>query len=166
MSFDPLRTLQVLQDHEVRYVLIGGLAGQVRGAPLTTQDIDVCYERSPDNLARLAAALVALNARLRVAHVDEDLPFILDARTLAAGDSFTFTTDAGDVDVLGTPLGTRGYDDLVQGAEEFDLGEGLRVKVVSIDDLIRMKEHAGRGKDRVHLEVLAALQEELDRPDE
>jgi hypothetical protein len=44
--------------------------------------------------------------------VDADVPFMLDAKTLRMGDSFTFETDAGDLDILATPAGTRGYDEL------------------------------------------------------
>lgn len=158
-TFDPTLALRVLNRHEVRYVLIGGLASEVLGAPVGTNDIDVCYQRTAENMDRLAQALTELNAKLRVARVDEDLPFILDGRTLAAGDSFTFVTDAGDLDVLGTPSGTAGFRDLDARATTYDLGEELVVRVVSLDDLIRMKEAAGRRKDKVHLEVLAALKE-------
>ena len=91
------------------------------------------------------------------------MPFILDARTLRAGDSFTFETDAGDLDIIGTPAGTRGYDELIRTAEEQDLG-GLKIKVASIDALIQMKRAAGRPKDLIEVEVLAALREEIDRP--
>src|SRR4051794_36164243 len=106
--FDPLLALRVLNRHGVRYVVIGGFAGDLLGAPLNTNDLDICYERTADNMERLAAALKELGATLRVAGVDEDLPFILDAKTLAAGDSFTFETEAGALDVLGTPSGTSG----------------------------------------------------------
>lgn len=161
VPFDPTRALRVLNAHEVRYVLIGGLAGELMGAPLATNDLDICYERSPENMARLASALQELGAKLRVAGVDEDLPFVLDGRTLAAGDSFTFVSDAGDLDVLATPSGTGGFRDLDASATAFDLGEGLVVRVTSLDDLIRMKEASGRPKDQVHLHVLAVLRETI-----
>ncbi len=164
-EFDPLRALRVLDEHGVRYVLIGGLAAASRGAPIATQDLDVCYERRPENMERLAAALTELGARLRVAQVDEDLPFVLDARTLAAGDTFTFVTTAGDIDVLATPSGTNGFDGLVERADRFDLGEGLEVLVASLDDLIAMKEASARPKDKSHLRVLRALAEEVEQPD-
>jgi hypothetical protein len=90
------------------------------------------------------------------------LPFQLDARTLLAGDSFTFVTDAGDFDLLGTPEGTGGYEDLARTAVKTDL-DGLVVLVASIDDLIRMKKAAGRPKDLIELEVLGALRDEIDR---
>jgi hypothetical protein len=69
-------------------------------------------------------------------------------------------TRLGDFDVLGTPSGTRGYDDLVRSAETVDVG-GRSVLVASVDDLIRMKRAAGRPKDLVEVEILGALREEL-----
>lgn len=161
-QFDPAQAFRTFADHGVRYLVVGGLAGEILGAPIATNDLDICYERTPDNMERLAAALVSLGAKLRVANVEDDLPFILDARSLAAGDCFTFRSEVGDIDVLVTPSGTAGYSDLVQRATAYDLGSGLVVNVVSLDDLIRMKEAAGRAKDRAHLEVLAALKEMVD----
>ena len=76
--------------------MIGGLAAAMHGSPTVTVDIDICYEREPANLARLASALAEVYARLRDA--PEDPPFRLDARSLANGDSFTFETDDGPLD--------------------------------------------------------------------
>lgn len=160
-AFDPANAFRTLNRHEVRYVVIGGLASEFLGAAIGTNDIDICYERSPANVDRLAEALKDLHATLRVAGVDEDLPFILDGRTIAAGDSFTFRSDAGDLDVLGTPSGTGGFRDLDARATTYDLGEGLLVRVVGLDDLIRMKEAANRPKDQAHLHVLAALKDRI-----
>lgn len=159
--FDPVLALQVLARHDVRYVVIGGFAGNLLGAPLNTNDLDICYERTQANMDRLAAALIELRATLRVAGVDEDLPFLLDGKTLAAGDSFTFDTDAGALDVLGTPSGTRGHADLAPRAHPVRLGD-LELRVVDLADLMRMKRASGRVKDRMHLEVLTALRETID----
>jgi hypothetical protein len=89
------------------------------------------------------------------------VPFLLDADTLARGDHFTFDTDLGPLDLLGTPAGSNGYDELARNAIEIDL-DGLKVLVTSLDDLMRMKEAAGRPKDLVALENLAALRDELE----
>ena len=159
--FDPLRALRTFNEHRVRYVLIGGYASSVLGAPIITNDVDVCYERTSENMDRLAAALEELHATLRVAGVEEELPFILDGRTIAAGDSFTFNSASGPIDIVGTPSGTGGFRDLDADATTYDLGEGLLVRVVSLDDLIRMKEAASRPKDDAHLHVLAALKQRI-----
>ncbi len=158
-SIDFLGILRVLRKHDVTYVLIGGVAASALGSPSVTQDIDICYERSDQNIERLVAALRALNAHLRGA--DSSLPFRLDAATIRMGDTFTFTTDHGDLDCLGTPAGTDGFRDLSANATTMDL-DGFEVAVVSLDDLIRMKRAAGRPKDRVELEILGALREEVE----
>lgn len=158
-AFDPLRLLQELTDAGVRFVVIGAFAGRLLGSPTLTRDLDVCYARDRANLEALAGVLVRLHARL--GGVDEDVPFRVDARALAAGDSFTLVTDAGDLDILGTPQGTTGYDDLARTATETDL-DGFVVLVTSIDDLIRMKRAAGRPKDLIEVEVLGALRDEID----
>ena len=90
------------------------------------------------------------------------MPFLLDAKTLAMGDCFTFSTDYGPLDVLAIPRGTRGFEELVRNAQPRDLF-GHHVQVASIDDLIRMKRAAGRTKDHLALTVLQALRDELDR---
>lgn len=157
-AFDPLRALRVFDDHGVDFVMIGGLAARLWGSPTVTNDLDVCYSRDRDNLERLAAALTEMEARLR--GVDETVPFLLDAETLRNGDSFTFVTTAGNVDVLATPTGTAGYDDLVAAATTMDLGD-LETRVADVEDLIRMKQAVARPKDLIEVEVLGALREEL-----
>jgi hypothetical protein len=158
--FDPLRALRTLQRHDVKFVVIGGLGARLYGSPSVTNDTDVCYQRSSENLERLAAALRRLHTELRGA--DRDTPFQLDAKTLAAGDRFTFVTDAGNLDILGTPAGVEGFDALVREAKVFRF-DGLTVPVASIEDLISMKRAAGRPKDLIEVEVLGALRDEIAR---
>jgi hypothetical protein len=157
-EFQPEGVIRLLGRHRVRYVLIGGLAAITHGAPLITQDIDACYARDELNLRRIAKALTEVHAELRGA--EPGLPFTLDPKTLRAGDAFTFTTDIGWLDLLGTPAGTTGYEDLARTADAFDLF-GYRVLVASVEDLIRMKRAAGRPKDLLALEELGALRDEL-----
>jgi len=150
----------VLARHGVRFVLIGGFAGKLWGSPTVTTDIDVCYARDNENLDALARALRELGATPRGAPAN--LPLRLDGRTLAAGDHFTLTTRLGELDCLGTPQGSSGFAELDRNAADFDL-EGLTVRVASLDDLIRLKRAAGRPKDRIEVEVLGALREEIER---
>lgn len=159
-TYSPRLTLRTLVEHDVAFVVVGGVAAGLRGSPSVTFDLDVCYARDPANLERLATALRELKARLR--GVDEEVPFLLDAETLAAGDTFTFDTTAGPLDILGTPAGTRGYEELAANADEFDVG-GFTIRVAGLDDLIRMKRAAGRPKDRVEVEILEAVREEVER---
>jgi hypothetical protein len=162
-GFDPLRCLRTLDAFGVEFVLIGGFAGSLFGSELITGDVDICYSRSPENLDRLADALTDLEAELR--GVEERVPFRLEAGALAAGDSFTFTTRCGPLDILGVPAGSDGFEDLRSTATTMDLG-GFRVAVADLEDLIRMKRAAGRPKDLAAVEHLAALRDVIDGVDE
>jgi hypothetical protein len=159
-EFDPLRALATLNRHRVRYVLIGGFAAKLHGSPVLTADIDICYARDDADLERLVSALAELHPTLR--GTDEGLPFRLDVQSIRNGDVFTFVTDTGDLDILGTPAGTTGYEQLARNAVHMDLEE-VDVEVASLDDLIAMKRATGRARDRIHLEILVALRDEIDR---
>ncbi len=159
-DFQPEAVIRLFGRHRLRYVLIGGLAAVAHGSPLVTQDIDICCARTSADLERLAAALREIHAELRGA--EPGLPFVLDARTLERGDTFILATDLGAIDIIGTPAGTFGYDDLARTAEPFDL-YGQRVLIAAIEDLMRMKRAAGRPKDLLLVEELGALREEIDR---
>lgn len=160
-KFDPYPIFEALLRHKVRFVVIGGIAAQLRGAPVTTFDVDICCERTDENLERLASALRELEARLRGPAVPEDLPFRLDAPTLKAGDAFTFATRHGPLDVLGLPGGSEGYEAMVATSSTVSVDD-LSFRIASIDDLIAMKRRADRPKDRAMVEELAALRERLD----
>jgi hypothetical protein len=158
-GFEPFGALRALTDAGVAFVVIGGIGGRLHGSTTITNHLDICYERSPENLDRLVAVLRDADARLR--GVEDHVPFILDAETLAAGDSFTFDTAFGALDILGTPSGTDGFADLAANAVRYELSD-IEVLVASIDDLIAMKQAAGRPKDLIEVEVLGALREEID----
>lgn len=160
-NFNPLGVLTVLNDHAVEYIVIGGIAATVRGSDSVTGDIDICYRRTKENVRRLADALHALHAKLT--NFPEGLPFRLDEHSIWNGDTFTFDTDHGRFDCLANPSGTTGFEDLrVHGTLE-DVG-GTSASICSLDDLIRMKEAAGRIKDRVELEQLYSLRRLLKKP--
>ena len=158
-EFQPGPALEILLEHKVRFVLIGGLAARMHGSPSVTDDLDICYARDRRNLERLSDALVEMRSRLRGA--GPDVPFLLDAATLEAGDHFTFDTTAGALDILGTPVGTDGFDQLNANAVDMRL-DFMTVRVACLEDLIRMKRAAGRPKDRVELEILGALRDEIE----
>jgi hypothetical protein len=156
-AFDPARIMRLLDEHAVAYILVGGLATNLHGYDRVTADMDVCYERSRHNVERLVDVLRELHATPR--GWPADAPFVLDAQTILNGDSFTFSTDAGNLDMLGTPTGSQGYADLVQRVEVYDLGEDLCIQVVGLEDLIRLKRAAGRRKDVDDADALEEIRE-------
>lgn len=150
---DPLR---LLGEYRVNCVIVGGVAAALHGSLLLTNDLDVCYARDAANLARLANALQSVHARLR--NAPEGVPFILDAETLKRGLNFTFTTDMGDLDLLGEVRGVGQYDDVLRGSLIVELF-GCNFNVIDISKLIAAKRAAGRPKDLIALPELEAIQE-------
>ncbi len=142
-------------------MIVGGLAAQAHGSPSLTRDLDICYARDLDNLQGLAATLAELVAVRRGLPADASRMPPLDARTLRGGGLLTLSTTAGDFDLLATPDPGLDYERLRSSAIKATIA-GHEVLVASLDDLIEMKRAAGRPKDRIELEVLGALREELD----
>ena len=153
-SIDPVRILRVLERHRVEYVLIGGVAANVHGYPLPTEDVDITPAGGDANLERLAAALQEVNARLRVPGEPDGVPFQVDATALGRAEIWTLVTEAGDVDVVLRPDGTQGYDDLRRDASREELAPDLTVLVASLADVIRSKEAANRPKDQAQMPAL------------
>jgi hypothetical protein len=145
------RVIQNLKKHGVEFVIIGANAAIAQGAPIGTLDFDFCYRHTKDNCQRVVEALRPFRPRLRGA--PEDLPFKFDAETLVRGCNFTFTTEAGDVDILGHVTGMGGYEDIAKSAVEIEF-MGLPVLVMSLEDVIKSKRAAGRPKDLMQLKAL------------
>ncbi len=162
-EFNPIPVLVRFADADIDFVVIGGVAGGAHGSAYGTEDVDVAYSRAADNLERLAALLRDLGATLRGA--PPDLPFILDARSLAAGGNFTFDTDLGSVDILAFPSGAPAYEVLRANAMEITV-EGRRVLVASLDHLVAMKEAAGRPKDKLHASEYRVISDLQRAPEE
>lgn len=146
--------LEVLLRHEVKFVLIGGLAAVVHGSPIATEDVDVTPEASRDNLARLSTALTELGAQVRFDN--EALPFAHDAESLAAAGVWNLRTSFGDLDISMVPNGTSGYADLVRDSTSVE-AYGLAIPVASLADVIRSKQAANRPKDQRVLPVLREI---------
>jgi hypothetical protein len=161
VTFDPEAIIAALDRHGVRYVIVGGVAARLHGSPTLTEDVDVTPERSTENLTRLAAALEELDARLAAPNAPEGLRVPLDSETFSSP-VMSFSTSAGVVDVVLEVLGVGGHARLDRDAVPYEV-HGIRIRVASLDDIIRSKEAASRPKDRAHLETLRVLREELDR---
>jgi hypothetical protein len=154
-EFDKI--LEALSRHEVRFVLIGGLASVHWGSPFPTEDVDITPERSRDNLDRLSSALTELDARIRTQGEPEGLAFSHTGASLLDAQVWNLTTLYGELDISFVPNGTSGYEDLARDALPESL-YGIEVRVASLADIIRSKQAANRPKDQ---RVLPTLREIL-----
>lgn len=148
--------LESLAHQEVEFIIVGGVAMNLHGSAHVTFDLDICYARHRTNLTRIVAALSPYHPRLR--GLPESLPFIWDEQTLRSGTNFTFTTDLGDLDLLGEVAGVGTYEDALAVSVTVPLYK-IECRVLTIDALIESKRAAGRTKDLLVLPELEALRE-------
>jgi hypothetical protein len=149
-----------LADEQVEFVIVGMMSAVLQGSSLATKDLDLCYRRTPDNIARLVHALGPLDPRPR--GFPADLPFVFDERTILLGSNFTLEIGPESLDLLGVMSGVGGYEEIIDRAIEVEYG-GVRVKALALEDLIRTKTAAGRAKDVAVLPELQALLNEKQR---
>ena len=149
-------TLRLLTQHQVEFVIVGGVATSAHGSSYLTFDLDVAYARTRDNLKHLAAALAPYHPRPR--GFPANLPFIWDEQTISQGTNFTLTTDIGNIDLLGEVIGLGDYERVRDQSVVMNLFN-LQCRVLSLDALITAKRAAGRPKDLLALPELEALRE-------
>jgi predicted nucleotidyltransferase len=152
--------LRELVDGEVEFLLIGGVAVGYHGHIRATKDVDVVPDPDPENLERLARVLRGLEAQVEGADdfAEGELPDPLDPSALERGGNWVLSTRLGRLDVMqwigDTPLWSR----LAPKAIEDQIA-GLSIKVVAFEDLVMLKEMAGRPEDLADLQRLREARE-------
>ena len=160
MTVDLAQVIPPLVRANVDFILIGGMAAILHGSARVTFDVDVVYSRTHENIERLSIALAPHRSYLR--NAPPGLPFAWDTKTIRDGLNFTLTTDLGDIDLLGEVVGGETYNDLLSHSFEVK-AFGVRFKCLDLPTLIRIKEAAGRPKDREAIAELRVLLEETEQ---
>lgn len=133
----------------VEFVVIGGVAAVLRGAPVMTFDLDIVPARDAANAERLQRALAALNARYR-GHRDVEPT----AEDLQRPGHHLLLTRAGPIDVLWLAVGERDFEKLSACSDSLPLREGLEARALRLEEILAMKEQLGREKDLAALPIL------------
>jgi len=147
-----LAMLRCLAHHGVEFIVVGGVGAVLHGSPVTTFDLDIVHARTPDNLARLDAALQEMNAHYRarpdlhptISHLESDGHQLLE-------------TIHGPLDVLGMIGCGENFESLVSHSTLLQAGEGLEFRVLDLETLIRTKEATATEKDQAGLAALREL---------
>jgi hypothetical protein len=166
-TFDLGVLIGTLDDHRVEYMVVGGVAARAYGATRPTHDLDVLVRTTTWNYERLIGALQELGAVLyqhgqavRPSPVPHSMEPHLDL--FKRYGILRWRTSAGDMDtVVDIPVlkrGMRTYDDIGFRAERRSV-DGVEMRVVAFDDMLRSKMTCTRAKDREALRELTLLAE-------
>ena len=157
-----IATLRTLHQGGVEFIVVGGLAAVLQGAPVDTFDVDIVHSRDAANVARLLPVLDALDAIFRMQPERRLRP---NASHLASAGHLNLMTRYGPLDLLRTIGSNLAYEDLVPRSVELDIAEGVRMRVLDLETLIAIKEELGGEKDRAVLPTLRrTLEEKRKRP--
>jgi hypothetical protein len=126
---------ETLARHQAEYLVVGGVAAVLRGAPVSTFDVDIVHSTSPENVARILSALEELDARYRFQ--PELRP---GADHLSSLGHQLLITRFGPLDVPGMIGNRRTYFDLLPLTEEMEVRSGLLVRVLSLEAQIAVAD--------------------------
>ncbi|MGB2930223.1 MAG: hypothetical protein WBB70_15075 [Desulfobacterales bacterium] len=142
--------LEGLIEADVEFILVGGLAAVVQGAPVTTLDIDIVHNQSSENIARLLAFLKSIDA----VHRRPDNSVVRPKEEDISGTGHAlFTTRLGPLDVLAVIEEGRTYQDLLEHTVEIEF-RGHTVRVLDLKTLVELKRTSRDPKDKQRLPVL------------
>ena len=154
------RLLEELCASGVEFIVIGGAAGVLHGAPVTTMDLDIVHRQTPENIAKLLQVLLKLGAYF---HPDLAHRRLSPREGDFAGQGhLNLQTNLGRLDVLCQLSERQGYDELLPHTEEFPHGD-FRLRLLDLPTLIAVKSAVGRPKDRMVVPILIATLEERNK---
>ena len=141
----------------MEFLIVGGVAAVLQGAPINTFDLDVVHSTDPANVSRVMAALEELDAIYRA---QPDLRLRPNASHLSSAGHQLLITRLGPLDLLGSIGKGRAYPDLLIHTTEMKAGPSLSVRVLDLETQIAIKEEVGGEKDRAALPILRRTLEE------
>jgi len=151
--------LTSLVEGNVAFIVVGGVAAVLDGAPVSTFDLDVVYSLDETNVDRLAGVLEELSA----VYIDPGERTIRPtAERLRGGGHHLLRTRHGRLDVMGSVGNALAYPDLLSRSRTHTV-RGVEIMVLDLEALIATKEAADRPKDRAVLDLLRETLAERNR---
>ena len=160
MRSDFFNLLERLVNTGVDFVIVGGFAGVVHGCTFVTQDIDICCNFTPTNLLNLQKAISDLHPVHRMTPSRKRL--VLTEKTCGQFKNLYLDTDICQVDCVSCVEGLGNYEKVKESSVLVEV-EGIQLRVLSIDDLIRAKKAMNRPRDREAILQLRAIKKLKER---
>jgi len=142
--------LEGLIKADVKFILVGGLAAVVQGAPVTTMDVDIVHKRSSENIGKLLGFLKSISAFHRR---PDDKVIQPTERDISGEGHALFATRLGPIDVLSVIEEGKTYDDLIEHTVDVKF-RGHTIKVLDLKMMIELKRASRDPKDKQRLPVL------------
>jgi predicted nucleotidyltransferase len=157
---DFLTVLRTLREHGVEFVVVGGVGAVLQGAAFNTFVLEIVHSTEEDNVSRLLAALESLDAHYRTQPERRLKP---DKSHVSSPGHQLLMTRHGPLDLLGAIGNSHTYRELASHSVEMKLGGGITVHVLSLEQLIAIKEETAGPKDVAVLPILKRTLEEKSR---
>jgi predicted nucleotidyltransferase len=136
---------KALNDNEIKYLLIGSMASILYGVPRTTLDFDIAISPSRENVQKTLEIMMKLGMSCDTEHVED---------ILAQG-GISFSNDL-DIDVLTGLPDKEDFEDLWNKSKIVTY-EGVKIKVISKEDQIRILRKIGRKQDLDDANILSDI---------
>ncbi|WP_457598643.1 DUF6036 family nucleotidyltransferase [Hydrogenimonas sp.] len=137
--------IELFNRHKVKYLLVGAHAMAVFGHARSTYDIDIWIEREKENATRIVKALEEFG-----------LPFELDENAFTAKEQIVQIGIAPNrIDLL-TDIDGVAFSEAWERRKDIEL-DGMRLHILSAEDIVRNKVASGRPKDRIDAEMMKRL---------
>jgi Nucleotidyl transferase of unknown function (DUF2204) len=139
---------KALNEHGLEAILIGNMAAALHGSPVSTIDIDLYFRQTPRNMQKLKRVADALEAVILRPYYPVSTLFRLHRER-----------DGLQVDFMGHIDGVPSYESVRGRSEVYEVG-GQKLLAASLDDIIRSKRAAGRGKDLAVIDIIEKTRDE------
>ncbi len=157
---DYIGIFELLHKHNVRYLLCGGLAVNIYGVPRMTADIDLILDFDYENLKQFEICVVdafyqsQIPISLSLLSAEQERIKLIKEKNLIAFSYFNTKANIMSMDVLiDIPLG---FAEMWE-RKTTRTTEDIDVHIVSVDDLIRLKEYSNRKQDIDDIYLLSQL---------
>ncbi|MCP4627734.1 MAG: hypothetical protein GY850_30080 [bacterium] len=157
---DFIKILQTLSENEVDFIVVGGICAVLHGAPVSTFDLDIVHSRAPGNIQHLIVALKQMDTCYRGRGGQRPVPA---THHLASTGHHLLMTSHGPLDVLGSIGSGHVYEELIEYSEEIIVGD-LHLRLLNLENLIKIKEETAREKDRAVIPILQQTLKEKQKP--
>ena len=138
--------IKIFNEENVKYALVGGVAINLHGYIRTTHDLDLFVLASVENAELVMKALSIFGAPMDMVS-KEDFE--------KEGVIFQIGVKPNRIDILTTLSGVK-FDEVYKNVESVEV-DGLKIKIISIEDLIKNKLASGRNRDLDDVENLEEI---------